>query len=140
MTKFTKENLLSDGMYVHYCPDGFRTTYAERKFVARFKTMKRNLKPFCTFLRKNFTVEEYFARIDAGENPTPILESKGYVPSHIKAQLRKAGYPTTSAGYKAWWALQMKLADENLAKTLACPEFQRRQALREKEMAAWSRK
>ena len=67
MTKFTKKNLLDDGMYVHYCPDGFRTLYKDRKFVARFKYMKRNLGPFCTFLRKNFTVEEYFARLDAGD-------------------------------------------------------------------------
>ena len=128
MTIFTKENLLNDGMYVHYCPDGLRTIYADRKFVARFKWQKRNLGPFCTFLRKNFTVEEYFARIDAGENPSEILETKGYVPSHIKAQLRKSGYPTTAAGYKDWWAYQIKLADENQAKRIA----------REKDMATWT--
>ena len=116
MTKFTKENLIDDGMYVHYCPDGLRTVYADRKFVARFKHMKRNLKPFCTFLRKNFTVEEYFARLDAGENPAPILESKGYIASHIKAWMRKSGFPTTPAGYKAWTAHQNRLADESVAK------------------------
>tara|TARA_R110000824_G_scaffold162733_3_gene338444 strand:- start:2549 stop:2908 length:360 start_codon:yes stop_codon:yes gene_type:complete len=115
MTQFTKENLIDDGMYVHYCPNGYSTPYADRKFVARFKHLKRDLKPFCTFLRKNFTVEEYFARMDAGENPSEILEIKGYISSHIKARLRKGGYPVTPAGYKAWWAYQIKLADENMA-------------------------
>ena len=120
MAKFTNKNFKFDGMYLKYKVDG------ENRFVARFKM--GGMVAFKKFLRENFTVEEYFARIDAGENPTPILESKGYIPSHIKARLRKAGYPTTAAGYKDWWAYQMKLADENMAKRIA----------REKDMATWT--
>ena len=103
-------------MYVHYGVYGRATNHIDRKFVARFKWQKRNLGPFCTFLRKNFTVEEYFGRMDAGESPAAILESKGYVPSHIKAQLKRAGYPATRAGYDVWMAKQVDLADAVMAK------------------------
>ena len=106
--KFTKDNLLNDGMYAHYCPNGWSTPHSERKFVARFKRMKRNLGPFCTFLRRNFTVEEYFARLNAGENPSDILKSKGYIASHIKSWMRRDGFPTTPEGYKAWIAKDRK--------------------------------
>jgi len=130
MTKFTKDNLRNDGGYVHFYPDGNTTGDCGPRFVARFKHMKRNMGPFCTFLRKNFTVEEYFARMDAGETPVAILRSKGYIPSHIKAWMRKAGYPTTPAGYVAWTTHQRKLADEETAKWRAAnPE----------KVAAWAK-
>ena len=114
-TFFTKENLIVDGAYVYYSPSG--SAYApDQKFVARFKqmmtwpaaakTMRRNQGPFMTFLRRNFTVEEYFSRLDAGESSVAILESKGYVPSHIKRWLREAGYPQTPEGFDAWIVAQ----------------------------------
>jgi len=57
-----------------------------------------------TLLRKKFTVEEYFARLDAGETPVDIAESKGYIMPHIKKWLKRDGYPTTPAGYKQYIA------------------------------------
>ena len=137
MTKFTKENLIGCNGYVFFHKDGRDTRYVDREFVARFKNMKRNMGPFMTFLRKNFTVEEYFDRLDAGENPSEILESKGYIASHIKAWMRKAGFATNPAGYKAWRAHMTKLSDERMARTFASPEYKARKALREKEMEGW---
>jgi len=98
MTNFTKENLITEGKWLFYVPDG--GTYNDRKFVARFRCA--GVGSFATCLRKNFTVEEYFARLDAGEGPLPIAESKGYLLPHIKKWLKDAGYPATAAGYKAW--------------------------------------
>ena len=49
---------------------------------------------------KNFTVAEYFGRIDKGEAPTTILESKGYVMPHIVKRLKAQGYPCTPAGFR----------------------------------------
>ena len=106
MTKFTKENLIIEGKYLHYMPQGYNTPYADRKFVARFRTA--GVGSFATCLRKNFTVEEYFARMDAGECPLPIAESKGYILPHIKKWMKKAGYPITPAGKAAWWAEEMR--------------------------------
>ena len=48
------------------------------RFVARFKYNKRERAPFVTFLAKNFTTDEYFDRLSAGETPLAILLSKGY--------------------------------------------------------------
>jgi len=105
MTAFTKENLIKDGAYIHYAPNG-RHYDTENKFVARFKRMA-GAGSFMTCLRKNFTVEEYFARLDAGESPLPIAESKGYILPHIKKWIKQAGYPVTRAGHDAWWTAEM---------------------------------
>ena len=105
MTAFTKENLITEGKYLTYMPQGYSTRYADRKFVARFKVA--GVGSFATCLRKNFTVEEYFARMDAGESPLPIAESKGYILPHIKKRMKKAGYPITMAGKTAWWDAEM---------------------------------
>jgi hypothetical protein len=40
-------------------------------FVARFKY------PAAQFLARNFSVEEYFARLQSGEGPLSVLQSKG---------------------------------------------------------------
>jgi hypothetical protein len=48
------------------------------KFVVRFKYMASRRSKFQAFLIKNFTVDEYFTRLDAGETPMDILKSKGY--------------------------------------------------------------
>ena len=105
MTKFTKENLITEGKYLTYMPDGYNTPYKDRKFVARFRTA--GIGSFATCLRKNFTVEEYFARMDAGESPLPIAQSKGYILPHIKKWMKAAGYPTTMAGRDAWWKAEL---------------------------------
>ena len=78
--KFETKSFNFDGMYLTYGPD--------RKFVARFK--RGGMGSFKSFLCKNFTVEEYFTKL---ENSTPlgVLETKGYEsPAVIKA--RKLGY------------------------------------------------
>ena len=103
MTAFTKDNLIQHGAYLTYFPNGPVTHWEDRKFVARFKYASMSSKgTFKTFLIKNFTVEEYFARIAAGDAPLSILESKGYVLSHIKAWLKRDGFPPTQDGYKQW--------------------------------------
>lgn len=99
MTAFTKENLSYFGGYIHYRPHG-EYDPTDQRFVARLKYAATSSKgPYMTFLRKNFTVEEYFGRIDAGESPLTILESKGFLLSHIKKNLKRAGYPVTKAGF-----------------------------------------
>ena len=103
---FTKENLITEGKYLTYMPQGYNTPYAERKFVARFRTA--GIGSFATCLRKNFTVEEYFARMDAGESPLPIAESKGYFLPHIKKEMKAGGYPMTTAGKKQMIRDQVK--------------------------------
>ena len=107
MTKFTKDNLVVEGKYLTYFPTGHANTpYADRKFVARFK-YGGGIGSFATCLRKKFTVEEYFARMDAGESPLPIAQSKGYLLPHIKKWIKQAGYPVTKAGHDEWWAAEM---------------------------------
>jgi len=103
-TAFTKENLIIEGKYLTYVPDG---KYSSNKFVARFRTA--GVGSFATCLRKNFTVEEYFARIEAGEGPLPIAKSKGYILPHIKKELKRRGFPLSNAGYEL-------MIDEDVAK------------------------
>lgn len=72
------------------------------KFVARFKYQRSAANDFKKFLMKNFTVDEYFTRLDAGETPVAILESKGYVLPHIRKQLKQDGYEVTPAGFRQY--------------------------------------
>ena len=81
------------------------------KFVARFKYAKSSRPSFLTFLTKNFTVEEYFARLEKGESPLDIARSKGFIQPHIKKLLKAQGYPVTPAGFE-------QLVQDNVAKTL----------------------
>lgn len=92
MTKFVKENFYSNGAYVDYNLGG------TSRFVARFKYASSGKGSFITFLIKNFTVEEYFGRLGAGESPLTVLESKGYLLPHVKKHLKAAGYEVTRAG------------------------------------------
>jgi hypothetical protein len=94
MTAFTKDTLVKSGMYIHYVADG------ERRFIARFKHARDGQATFMTFLRKHFTVEEYFAELDAGTPPLKILESKGYLLPHIKRWLKEKGYEVSRAGFE----------------------------------------
>jgi len=98
MTRFTKENLVKDGHHAFYSPTG--NPYADdAKFVARFKRMA-GIGSFMTHLRKNWTVEAYFAEMDAGKGPLDIAKSTGYLLPHIKKWLKQGGYPVTPAGFK----------------------------------------
>ena len=83
---FDKNQIQFDGtskeIYVVYGP--------ERKFIARFKyrSPKRSANKFVQFLTKNFSVDEYFSKREAGQSPLRILEEKGFV-CYNQAQLLK---------------------------------------------------
>ena len=51
-----------------------------------------------THLRKNWTVEKYFARMEANDAPLQIVAETGYFQPHIKKQMKAGGYPMTTAG------------------------------------------
>ena len=103
MTAFTKDNLIKSNEYVMYVtPDNPRG-----QFVARFKRNKGAMGTFMTHLRKNWTVEDYFAKYDAGLAPLEIVELTGYISPHIKKWLKEAGYPVTPTGRDAWVAAQV---------------------------------
>jgi len=89
MTKFVKSEF-SGQEYVTY----------GGKFVARFKHNKSGKATFLTFLVKNFTVEEYFLKIENGEAPLSILSAKGYIHPNVKRMLKNAGYEVSTEGYK----------------------------------------
>jgi hypothetical protein len=95
MTKFIKSEF-SGSECVNY----------SGKFVARFK--RGGKATFLTFLTKNFTVEEYFGRLDAGEAPLKILESKGYLLPHIKKLLKETGYEVSVAGFNQYTEYQLE--------------------------------
>ena len=97
MTKFVKSEF-TPGEYAVY----------GGKFVARFKRGGRG--SFLTFLCKNFTVEEYFARLDAGEPPLKILESKGYVSPRVQKLLVSIGFPPTLQGREQYIMSQIRQA------------------------------
>ena len=88
MTKFQKDNFQYSGGFLTY----------NDKFVARFKNRAGDKVGFMSFLIKNFSVDEYFAKYAAGTTPAEILESKGYVSTTVKKLLKSAGYPTTFEG------------------------------------------
>lgn len=99
MTAFQKDRFNYYGMWVHYI-----TEDGERKFVARFKYRPVE-KRMINFIIKNFTVEEYFGLLEAGEPPLRIVESKGYLCNVTRKVLRQNGFPLTWEGYeqyKAW--------------------------------------
>jgi len=113
MTAFIKENFRWDGMYLTYEGEqGALTEYyvepchptrlgtAKSAFIARFK-YRKPWKTFVNFLVKNFTVEEYLTRMNDGESPQGIMESKGYIEAWAKKMCREAGFAPTVEGYKA---------------------------------------
>lgn len=100
--RFTKENIINDGYYLHYAENGRKTPYADWKFIARFKRGQGGIGTFATHLRKNWTVEDYFAAVEDGKTPLEIVKSTGYLLPHIKKWLKRDGYPTTTEGYAAW--------------------------------------
>ena len=97
MTSFKRENFDYFGGYLNYRTV---TDYSVAPtFIARFKYASVSSKgTWITFMIKNFTVEEYVERMDNGESPLAIMQSKGFIHSHVKKILKKAGYPQTLAG------------------------------------------
>ena len=92
-SRFNTHNLTkeSGGYIMFHQPQGAPVV------VARFK-YRTPAGSFMKLLRKHFTVEEYFTRLNAGETPTEIAESKGYIDPNIKKLLKQKGYPLTKAG------------------------------------------
>tara|TARA_B100001250_G_scaffold182982_1_gene157487 strand:- start:2995 stop:3336 length:342 start_codon:yes stop_codon:yes gene_type:complete len=107
MTPFTKQNLLKSNRYLFFLPSGAATETKDRVFVARFK--RGSMGTFMTHLRKNWTAEKYFARLDAGESPLDIVKSTGYLLPHIKKELKRKGYPVTHAGFDQLIQDQLKM-------------------------------
>ena len=138
-TKFTKENLRKEaGGYVTYAPHG-RLWHKDNKFVARFRRGDGGPGTFMTHLRKHWTVEDYFAKVDEGLAPLQIVELTGYFLPHIKKELKRRGYPLTKAGFTKMIRDDIAASDARIAKMQADPEYKRRKALREKEIAGWSK-
>ena len=108
MTGFIKENFCGSGAWVNYDVGDTRS-----KFVARFKYQRGGKSSFITFLCKNFTVEEYFSRLEAGEPPLQIVGSKGYLLPHIKRLLKQEGYPVSREGMDMF--VQRQLANNRTA-------------------------
>lgn len=92
MASFDRETFIQNSEYVMY--DG--------KFVARFKYQKSAIGSFIKFLINNFTVEEYFNRMEDGEAPLKIAESKGYILPHIRRILKQNGYAQTQEAFRQY--------------------------------------
>lgn len=102
---WVKENF-SGSEYVMYRHNG------EEKFVARFK--HGNKRGFMSFLKKNFTPDEYFAMRESTDMaPAKILETKGYVCDNVKKILKMYGYEQTQAGLAQY--LDMRRAEREAA-------------------------
>lgn len=78
--KFDRKSFNFDGMYLTYGED--------RKFVARFK--RGGMGSFKSFLVKNFTVTEYFSKLE-NSSPLEVLMTKGYESPNVR-KARKLGY------------------------------------------------
>ena len=86
--KFQRHFFRIDGMYLNY-----GLSESTKQFVARFKYSRGDRASFTKFLIANFTVEEYFSRLNAGETPVGILRSKGWVsPMVAKLKSQQAAY------------------------------------------------
>lgn len=85
---------------IWYAKDGrFGTPYSEWKRVAPQVSASAS---FISHLCKNWTVEDYFAALDAGECPLEIVKRTGYLSPRIQRWLRDNGYPATPAGMAAF--------------------------------------
>ena len=94
---FNKDQFVISGItgdyWVHY----------EGQFIGRFKhgSAKASANHFIKFLIKNFTVEEYFAKMAEPDSaPVRILEEKGYVSYNVVKLLKKHGYPQTREAFE----------------------------------------
>jgi len=85
-----KESFNYHGKYLTYKFGG------EDKFVGRFKY--GGMGHFKTFLKKNFTPEEYFKMYDEGFTPVGILETKGYVSKNLQEFAKHYGFEPTQRG------------------------------------------
>jgi len=90
---FTNKILTNENGWIHVNVNN------EYKFVARCRNAS-DAKPFMTFLKNNFTVEEYFTMYDSGLAPLEILHTKDYISPTVRKLLRRSGLPVTQEGVK----------------------------------------
>ena len=95
--QFIKENFSYSGGFLTY-HDG-----DDNHFIGRFKYVgKASAMKFANFLRKNFTTAEYLDRLDNGEAPLEVLESKGYCSPQMASLAKRWGYaPTLENAHRA---------------------------------------
>jgi hypothetical protein len=103
MTEFVKERFCRrNGLYLAYRLDESSPHYDPRekdvgKYVANFVYEQGNINHYRAFLMKNFTVEEFFDRMAAGETPCEIAESKGFIPPYMRRLLKAENLAATPA-------------------------------------------
>ena len=93
MTLFNEDGFDFHGGYLTYLTEG------KREFIARFKYDRTAMGPFKTFLKKHFGVAEYLEVLSSGVTPMKALESKGYVPPHIRKACKDMGVEVSTANY-----------------------------------------
>lgn len=109
MAKFNREDFHYHGGYLNYGYVGMRGEeyVREDEFIGRFKYGGMGV--FKTFLIKNFRVEEYFGKLDAGFAPLTILESKGFVSHNVRKAMKMKGYKRfNTATWREYWKIEMK--------------------------------
>lgn len=139
MSKFNREDFSYHGGYLmyegdagrfneYYGDDAHPTRVGSRKslFVARFKYSSADKGRFLTFLIKNFSVEEFFAAVNAPNpnnpwnnpfSPAPVLAAKGYISSTIRKGMKRAGYTVfNKASYREYF-------ESDVSSSGDCAEF-----------------
>lgn len=109
MTKFTKDNLkFIDGCIKFIDENG------KQHFVAALYKHGHDADkgPMMTFIRKNFTAEEWFRAAAAGFAPATICEARGFVTVHPRREAKRRGYPATPIGVKRMMADIYDYSDE----------------------------
>jgi len=96
MSTFNKDLFKWDGLFLLYGSVG------NTRVVARFKRQKSEQTNFRKFLTDNFTVNEYFSKLDEGMSPSKILEEKGYIANYVKKMLKEMGFSADLAGRKQY--------------------------------------
>lgn len=91
MTKFENAKFRKSGDFLLY----------DNVVIARFK--RGGMAHFRSFMVKNFSVEEYFDKMDNTTlAPLEILAQKGYVPLNVCKTLKKLGFEQTQSGLKQY--------------------------------------
>ena len=105
MAKFTNNNLVADGDYILLRETG-NIWDKNNRFVARFKHGGK--RRFLSFLKKNFTVAEYFELMEKKDargvqlSPGQVLESKGFLTDYRVKLCKENGYTPDIAGYRQY--------------------------------------
>lgn len=104
------EMFSNDGMYLHYHfqKHAEYNYFVDRgEFIARFKYGPKPFKAWSKFMVKNFSSLYEYIRASYETSPLDAMQSKGYLHSHIKKQLKKEGYSVSLAGFNQMIADQV---------------------------------